>query len=84
MGSAAQTPTEAGAAAPLPAAAAAATTPAEAGGSVEAALQQGWRAEVDQHMIQRSKSLKQQLRRWWHKIGGAVTSSGAEGNGMLQ
>jgi hypothetical protein len=44
-------------------------------------MQCGWKAEVDAHMAARSKLLKQQLQRWWHQLGGAASSSGAEGAG---
>jgi hypothetical protein len=46
------------------------------------ALHRGWLAEVDEHMIRRSNILRQQLRRWWHKIGGAV-SSGTDGDSTM-
>uniref|UniRef100_A0A383WI62 Uncharacterized protein n=1 Tax=Tetradesmus obliquus TaxID=3088 RepID=A0A383WI62_TETOB len=65
---------------PSPAAAAAA---AAQGDTVQAATQRGWRAEVDQHMIERSRMLQQQLQRWWQKVGGAATSGDAAGHNML-
>lgn len=75
----------AGADAPPSPAEAAATAAALAaqGDTVQAATQRGWRAEVDQHMIERSRMLQQQLQRWWQKVGGAATSGDAAGHNML-
>ena len=80
----ARTAADAGAAAPpSPAEAAAAAALAAQGDTVQAATQRGWRAEVDQHMIERSRMLLQQLQRWWQKVGGAATSGDAAGDNML-